>query len=276
MNYFSQKLLSSMMGLLMTLCFFTFSSDSLAKESQWQVLDPEELVVMTLPHGQVIIALAPQFSPKQVERFKALVRAKFYDGMAFNRVIDGFVAQAGPEGVSADFPLLTAPIALEPDWPISSSWDFTLVQAPDMFAPQTGFKDGYAVGVDSVAERAWLLHCPGVIGLGRNNEPDTASSHFYITIGQAPRYLDRIMSLFGRVVLGMEHVQAIQRTENQLGKLTQDTMFTYIHKMRMMSDLPEGEQQQIAIENTAHEAFIKKSTNANIVNIHSSLNRHHL
>ena len=74
-------------------------------------------------------------------RFKSLVRKGFYDGMPFNRVIDGFVAQAGPEQVSIDAP----PLALEGGWQIDNDWTYTFAQAPDMFAPQTGFKNGFAV-----------------------------------------------------------------------------------------------------------------------------------
>lgn len=222
-----------------------------AVSDEWLLLNPENLVVLTMPHGNAVIALAPQFAPNHVARFKALVRAGFYDGMPFNRVIDGFVAQAGPEQESAQAPALV----LEGEWPIESDWSYTFAQAPDLFAPQTGFKDGFAIGLDSVAERAWLLHCPGVIGLGRNNAPDTASSHFYITIGQAPRYLDRIMSLFGRVVSGMEYIQAIQRTENQFGVIPPLVDLTTITKMTVMSDMPATLRVPIAIANTDSESF---------------------
>ena len=43
--------------------------------------------------------------------------------------------------------------------------------------------------------------------MARGNEADSADGHFYITIGQAPRYLDRIMTIFGRVIYGMEYIQ---------------------------------------------------------------------
>ena len=234
-----------------SLSLLAIENPSETVDDEWRLLKPDNLVLLTMPHGNAIIALAPQFAPNHVARFKSLVRAGFYDGMPFNRVIDGFVAQAGPEEVSPKAP----PLVLEGEWPIDSQWSYTFAQAPDMFAPQTGFKDGFAVGVDSVAEKAWLLHCPGVIGLGRNNEPDTASSHFYITIGQAPRYLDRIMSLFGRVVSGMEHIQGIQRTENQFGVVSPTKALTTITKMTVMSDLPAALRVPIAIANTQSESF---------------------
>ena len=71
--------------------------------------------------------------------------------------------------------------------------------------------------MDTVNQQAWLLHCPGVIGLVEIINQIQQVVIFYITIGQAPRYLDRIMSLFGRVVYGMEHVQSITRTQVSRG-----------------------------------------------------------
>jgi len=61
--------------------------------------DPENTLVMELPSGRVVIALRPDLAPNHVARVKELVREGFYDGLAFHRVIDGFMAQTGcPEG----------------------------------------------------------------------------------------------------------------------------------------------------------------------------------
>jgi len=60
---------------------------------------PEDTLVMELPSGQVVIALRPDLAPEHVARVKELVREGFYDGLAFHRVIDGFMAQTGcPQG----------------------------------------------------------------------------------------------------------------------------------------------------------------------------------
>ena len=71
------------------------SLSALARSEEWREVDPEDLVVMDLKHGRVLLELAPQFAPQHAERFRALVRSKFYDGQSFYRVIDGFVAQGG-------------------------------------------------------------------------------------------------------------------------------------------------------------------------------------
>ena len=61
--------------------------------------DPENTLIMTLKDGNVIIEMFPDVAPKHVARIKELVRAGFYNGLKFHRVIDGFMAQTGcPHG----------------------------------------------------------------------------------------------------------------------------------------------------------------------------------
>ena len=224
-------------------------------DTKWRALNPENTVLMTLPHGKVVIELAPQFSPLHVEQFSKLVKAGHYDGNKFYRVIDGFVAQGGPEDGSAKdkaVPLLK----IEGEWKADKNWSFTKVQDNDLFAEQTGFKEGFAIAYNPSEQAAWLTHCPGTIAMARGNEADSASSHFYIPNGQAPRYLDRIMSIFGRVVFGMEHVQAIKRTSVIEGQPAVDSRdFTPLVSMQMMSDVPKDQQIIIEVENTEMAAF---------------------
>lgn len=244
--------------LLLFLCTFLLSFSAQAEQSEWRTLNPEHTVLLTLPHGKVVIELAPQFAPTHVAQFIKLVKAGHYDGNKFYRVIDGFVAQGGPEdGGPKDkgVPLLT----LEGDWPTDKSWQFTQVQDNDLFAEKTGFKDGFPLGHNPSESKAWLLHCPGIIAMARENKPDTATSHFYITNGQATRYLDRIMSVFGRVVYGMNHVQAITRTAVIEGEAPiSSSEYTSMTKMQMMSELSKDQQIHLEIENTEHPAFAQK------------------
>jgi peptidylprolyl isomerase len=71
------------------------AASAFAAEEEWREVEPENLVVMDVSYGRILIELAPAYAPKHVERFRTLVRAKFYDGQSFYRVIDGFVAQGG-------------------------------------------------------------------------------------------------------------------------------------------------------------------------------------
>ena len=219
-------------------------------DSLWRKLDLNNTVLLTLPHGKVVIELAPQFAPKHVAQFSQLTKKGFYDNTKFYRVIDGFVAQAGPkDGSEKDksVPIL----AMEGEWLTDKKWSFTSVQQKDLFAEQTGFKESFAVAANLSEKKAWLTHCPGTLAMARNNEADSASSHFYFVIGQAPRYLDRIMTIFGRVVYGMQHIQAIQRTAVIEGESEVNHRdFTAITRMQLMIDVAEEDRILIEVENT--------------------------
>lgn len=228
-----------------------------SKSEQWRELDINNTVLLTLPHGKVVIELAPQFSPKHVEQFSALTKSSFYDGTKFYRVIDGFVAQAGPKDGSDKDKSVSA-LAIEGQFSTDKNWSFTQVQHNDLFAKNTGFKGGFALASDS-KDSAWLTHCPGTIAMARNNEADSASSHFYFVIGQAPRYLDKIMTIFGRVVYGMEHIQAIKRTSVVDGEYAVDSRdHTPIVSLKLMADIPLKERIIIEIENTDSAAFAER------------------
>lgn len=234
---------------------FSAFADNKEVENEWRTLDANKTVLLTLPHGKVVIELAPQFSPKHVEQFIKLTKSGHYDGNKFYRVIDGFVAQGGPkDGSSADksVPILK----MEGDFPADENWQFTKIQDNDLFAEQTGFKDGFPIGHNPSEKKAWLTHCPGVIAMARGNEPDSASSHFYIVNGQATRYLDRIMTVFGRVVYGMNNVQAITRTSVIEGDTPVDEKdYTAMISMQMMSDVPKEQQILLQVQNTEHPAY---------------------
>ncbi len=242
-------------SLLALLALTTLSAKA---EQEWRQLNASNTILMTLPHGKVVIELAPQFAPNHVEQFIKLTKQKHYDGNKFYRVIDGFVAQAGPKDGSfkdKSVPTLT----IEGEWATDKNWAFTKVQNKDLFAEQTGFKDGFALAHNPSENKAWMTHCPGVIAMARSNKANSASSHFYITNGQAPRYLDRIMTVFGRVVYGMNHVQAITRTsviEGQAKVAKQD--YTPIIAMQLMSDLPKEQQFIIEVQNTESAMFAEK------------------
>jgi len=242
----------SLCTLLVSIPFLANSSETANK---WRALDNDKTVLLTLPHGKVVIELAPQFSPKHVEQFIKLTKAGHYNGNKFYRVIDGFVAQGGPEDGSPQDKLVPQ-LKIEGDFSTNEHWQFTKVQDKDLFAEQTGFKDGFPLAHNPSEKKAWLTHCPGIIAMARENTPDSATSHFYIVNGQAPRYLDRIMTIFGRVVYGMNNVQAITRTsviegDSPVAKKDHTPMVS----MQMMSDVPKEQQIHIEVENTDHPNF---------------------
>jgi hypothetical protein len=114
-----------------------------AHASEWRDVDGDNLVVMDTAHGRVLFELASQFAPRHAERFRALVRSKFYDGKSFYRVIDGFVAQGGiGEGDDKKLPDWPALMA-EFDRNIGIDVDFVALGSPDLFADKVGHVDGF-------------------------------------------------------------------------------------------------------------------------------------
>lgn len=234
----------------------------------WNTLDPENTVYLQLQEGTVVIELNPAFAPKTVKRFKELLEEQFYRGMSFYRVIDGFVAQGGDESdIDGSELAQTLKAEFEISWPLkpkdkeaAKDWlpmSWTPVQTDDMFAPYTGFIDGFPAARDEKkAGKAWLTHCPGSIAMARNDGPDTGSTDFYIVIGQAPRYLDRNLTIFGRVVWGMDVVQRIKRGPTlKNGIIEGDLDRTWIKRMRLASSLEESERLDVWLADTNSKGF---------------------
>ncbi|MEP1554555.1 MAG: peptidylprolyl isomerase [Paraglaciecola sp.] len=176
----------------------------------WRTPDAENLVYLKLETGTVVIELAPFMAPNHVKQFKALVSEGFYDGLEFYRVIDGFVAQAGDvteQKISHHKSKLQA--ELQRTAPKNS--DFMLVQSPDFMAPQTGFISEFPAARDPQTNQEWLTHCMGTLAFARDNDINSATTEFYIVIGQATRHLDKNMSSIGRVIYGMPAIQSLKR-----------------------------------------------------------------
>jgi len=136
--------------------------------------DPENVLVLDLSNGgRVMIRLVPAWAPAHVERIKSLTKEGFYNGVIFHRVIDGFMAQTGDP---------------------------------------TGTGQGGSPLPDLTAEFNAIPHLRGTVSMARTNEPNTASSQFFIVF--YPRFsLDRKYTNFGRVIAGMEYADTIVRGE---------------------------------------------------------------
>src|SRR6185295_1765038 len=239
-------------GVLVVLLASTVAS--LAETAgDWRDVDAENLVLIDTKYGQVAVELAPEFAPKHAARLRSLIRAHFYDGLSFYRVIDGFVAQGGiGEGTAStkDHPVEAKSLK---HWPaLKAEFDrasapqpvFTPLGNADLMAPEVGFEDGFSVARDPGAGREWLIHCPGTFAFARDNNPDTAATEFYIVIGQSPRRLDRDLTAFGRVLSGMQYLQKLERGDPQVdsGVIGDASKRDAIVRMRIAADLPVGER----------------------------------
>jgi peptidylprolyl isomerase len=242
---------------LAVLCALISTGLRAAGEPTWRELNPENTVFVEMPAGLVIIELNPAFAPETVKQFKQLAGDRFYDGLSFYRVIDGFVAQGGDGsdlGELSNVPLIDA--EFEIDW--NEEFSYMHVQSPDMFAPETGFIDGFSVARDPSRNKVWLTHCPGIVAMARNDDPDSSRTDFYIVIGQAPRYLDRNMNIFGRVVYGMDIVQQIKRGPAQDNGIIQDEAeSSRISKMQLLAEIPEEVRLKVYVMDTSNKGFKK-------------------
>src|SRR6185437_14069193 len=232
----------------------------------WRVVDPDNLLLIGTKYGEVAVELSPKFAPRHVERMKALVRAHFFDGLNFYRVIDGFVAQGGAGEDTASTANKPKNPADEEAWPklkreFERRWGkdakFTPLGSPDLFARQTGHVDGFPVGRDPKAKTEWIIHCPGTFAFARDNDPDTATTEFYIIIGQAPRRLDRDLTAFGRVLSGMQYLQKLERGDPDVdsGVIGDVSKRDPIVKVRLAADLPAAERPTYQVIRTDSKTF---------------------
>jgi cyclophilin family peptidyl-prolyl cis-trans isomerase len=124
-------------------------------------------------HGTFRVELFEDRAPETAGNFMKLAGSGFYDGVVFHRVIDGFMIQGG-----------------DPDGTGRGGPGYTI---PDDFPPELQHDD------------------PGVLSMA-NAGPDTGGSQFFITLAATP-WLDDRHAVFGRVVEGMDVVEAIGRVE---------------------------------------------------------------
>lgn len=218
--------------------------------------NPDDTIILQFDDGPIVIELNPRFAPATSAQFRRLVREGFYDGLPFYRVIDGFVAQGGDGSDMSEEENAEPTVKAEFDLEWSDDIPFVTVQKPDLFAPETGFIDGFPAARDPEKGRVWLAHCPGIVGMARGDTPGSGSTDFYIVIGQAPRYLERNITAFGRVIYGMNTVQRIRRGPAETaGMIADSDDATLIRSAHILADLPAEERPAIVVPDTNSEAF---------------------
>ena len=154
-----------------------FMNESIAQNKK--IDNPENILYIDLKAGRVVIELLPNIAPNHVNRIKTLARQKFYDGIFFHRVIDGFMAQTGDP---------------------------------------TGTGMGGSKLPDLRAEFSDEPHVRGTLSMARASDPNSANSQFFI-VTKDSRFLDNQYTVFGRVLKGMEFVDKIKKGTGQNGKV---------------------------------------------------------
>ncbi|MDO4434924.1 MAG: peptidylprolyl isomerase [Cardiobacteriaceae bacterium] len=235
-----------------------------ASADDWRSIPQERLLYLNLADKrQVIFELAPEFAPKSVEQIQFLAKNKFWDDLEIYRMQDNYVVQFGdaaavhnpekakklPEGHQQP------PAEFERDLEgLKVSW----LEDKDPWSEGVGFVDGFAVAKGE--GKAWLAHCYGALGVGRDMAPDSGTgAELYVVIGQSPRYLDRNITLAGRVVYGMEHLSALKRgggSDGGYAGFYQDpSEYTKIESIRVGNEVPEAEQLKLETMKTDSEVF---------------------
>ena len=138
-----------------------------------EIKDPENTIIMETTKGKVVIELLPDVAPKHVARIKELAREKFYDGVVFHRVIDGFMAQGGDP---------------------------------------TGTGMGGSEKANLPAEFSNVPHVRGTCSMARSSSPNSAHSQVFICFDDAS-FLNRQYTVWGQVIEGMANVDKIKRGE---------------------------------------------------------------
>ncbi|MDT8332517.1 peptidylprolyl isomerase [Roseomonas gilardii] len=163
--------------------------------------DRENILLMDLKDGRVVIELRPDLAPKHVERIKTLARQGFYDGTPFHRVIEGFMAQGGdPTG--------------------TGTGGSPLPNLPAEFSPPA---------------KARFIR--GTCGMARTQDPNSANSQFFIMFAPAAS-LDGQYTIWGRVISGMEVVDKIKRGSGSSGMVREPDKLI---RLRVAADVPEGQ-----------------------------------
>ena len=169
-------------GIIVIYIFFLFIKPTQAKE---------DIMILKLKDGNVVIELFSDTAPNHVKRIKQLSNEKKYDGVVFHRVIDGFMAQTG-----------------------DVEYGNSNLETYDIRRVGTGGSE-YP---DLKAEFSNIPHERGTLSMARSSDPNSANSQFFICFKASPS-LDRQYTVFGKVVQGMEFVDLIKRGEGSNGQV---------------------------------------------------------
>ena len=224
-----------------------------------RALDPEYTMVLDLPTGRVVIELAPAYAPAAVAAIKALVSQEWFDAAFILRSQDNYVVQwSRDENDPRARAMANRKLAPEFYRAMDDKLEFVKLDYPDTYAPEVGFSGGFPVARDPARKQAWLVHCYGAVGVGRDTAPDTGNgAELYAVIGQSPRNLDRNVTLVGRVVEGMELLSVVPRGPAPMGFYAKREQWIPFKRVRMMADLPAGER--VAYETLKSESATFKA-----------------
>ena len=219
----------------------------------YRTVDPHNLLVIDTEKGRILVEMYPEIAPTSVDRIKALTRANFYDGLAFHRVVDDFMAQGGdPKGDGTG----GSGQPLKGEFTFRRGADMPYVTAISAAGHEDGFFKSLPIRTQSndlmvmMADGkvpGWGLWCPGVAGMARANDPDSADSQFFL-MRQFNQGLEHTYTPWGRVVVGEDVVRALAVGEPPRNP-------DHMRTVRVMADLPADRQAKVQVLDTASASF---------------------
>jgi peptidyl-prolyl cis-trans isomerase B (cyclophilin B) len=159
------------------------------KQKNKDTVMEKDIAVITTKFGDIKLEFFDDIAPKHVESFKLHAQNGYYDGTTFHRVIPGFMIQGGD------------PLTKSED----KSRHGTGGNAAKFFG--IGSEDSESTW-DLPAEFSTTTHTRGILSMARSQNPDSGGSQFFICVADA-NFLDNQYTVFGKVVSGMEVVDAI-------------------------------------------------------------------
>jgi cyclophilin family peptidyl-prolyl cis-trans isomerase len=222
--------------------------------ADWRTPNPDDTLYLELPRGRVVIELATKIAPQHVANVKTLVRARYFDGLAIIRVQDNYVVQWDDADHHRPIPPGVRP-SVELIADAHAAARFEPLPDRDLYAAEVGFLDGFPAARDPATHTAWLAHCYGMVGAGRDDPAQSDGTEMYAVIGHAPRQLDRNVALFGRVVMGMELLSSLPRGSGEMGFYVASEPPVPITSMRLASDVPPAERTPIEVLRTESATF---------------------
>ena len=230
-----------------------------APAGDWRTVAPENLLVIDTAKGRILVELEPRMAPRAVERVRTLADQGFYDGLKFHRVLEGFMAQTGdPLGTGAGGSELPD---IEGEFQFRRGRDmgfFNVVAGP---SGQLGIAGSMPVVTQPDAQMmvtadfktpGQALFCPGVAGMARGQDPNSANSQFFLMTGNNES-LNGLYTPFGRVVAGLDVVRALKPgSEAANGRVDDPDLMT---RARTAAVMPEGERPVVRVMNATSPAF---------------------
>ena len=215
--------------------------------ADWRTPDPNNVLVIDTNKGRIVVEMIPEVAPLHVTQVRALAHENFYDGQRFFRVIDKFMDQTGDPQNNGQGGSSKPNIPAE--FTFRRGSDLTFVMAADQTVAEIGFLKSLPMESQSMAlsamtkdqkVTAWGLYCQGVMGMARDENPDSGNSQFFLMRYPYPS-LERKYTAWGRVISGLDVVRAIK-----VGEPVEDPQDRMEH-VRLLADLPEVGRPKVRV-----------------------------